>query len=199
MRKFWDFIHLSLSPNETRQTAIQTHKNEYCSSGYNYPKLTLTAHWLTTIFTGLAFLAAAYYACQAERQAHSADITAQQAIEANRLAQDNVRVQLRAYVDPGSSKGSPMELIQDKKGKVVNILLNFPNAGSTPARHFAVRSWADIPGGEPPFRTRYLQETTTGLTKGFPFYTFGALAPSDASIPAGGKQSVSLPYSRKSY
>lgn len=33
-----------------------------------YPLVTLIAHWLTTIFTGLAFAAAAYYAYQAKAQ-----------------------------------------------------------------------------------------------------------------------------------
>jgi hypothetical protein len=115
-------------------------------SGEAFPRLKLFLNFILTVATVGAFAAATYYACYAKRQAHSADITARQAVVANAVAHNNAVQDLRAYVSVGTTQGESIEMLHEASPKPT-IRIHFVNTGRTPARHFSFLLWSNLKQG----------------------------------------------------
>lgn len=109
-------------------------------TGERFSKTKLILNIALTVATVGAFAAATYYAGYAKQQAHSADITAKQAIAANAIAHQNAVQDLRAYVSVGTPQGESVDVLRGASPKPT-IRIHFVNTGRTPARHFSVLLW----------------------------------------------------------
>jgi hypothetical protein len=116
----------------------------------------------------------------AKEGADAATRAAKAAEESNRVARDNARADLRAYVSLGDKKG---RLLTIYKGI---LTLFFYNTGRTPARHLFVQFDLD-PNGTP---FRHLERITIvgGWAKGGMVFS-----PSGPEIPSGEVVSIAQP------
>jgi hypothetical protein len=140
----------SAAGRETQPLSVQTSgrngDRDHRQSDEAFPILKLILNIVLTVATVGAFAAAAIYASYAKQQAHSADITAREAIVANAMAHNNVVQDLRAYVSVGAPQGEPAQMLRGPSPKP-SIRIHFVNTGRTPARHFSFLLWSDLKQG----------------------------------------------------
>jgi len=154
-----------LPPAEhTPPNGHQRRSRRYCHIRFEWPKLALEILTLGVII---------FYAYQAERQASGTQKAANAARDAaraveqsNLIAHDNSVTDLRAYITIGGPKLTPVEIKIDKRKHIVNsIVVNFFNAGRTPASHVAINIWNPVISvhGQPLFLERYKMEPDNAI------------------------------------